>query len=84
MIIKVKDLKTGVVYTSEMSSENKHLITSMHFCTSYTQVTVQDEIETENRKSYPEHDIIIPPVGSKPCFIDLIATQGDNEGEFVK
>ena len=62
-----------------MSDDNKHCILSMNFCTSYTEVQVQDEIN-ENSKV---KDLILPPLGSTPNWVDLIATQNDDEGEWV-
>jgi len=84
MELNIKDKVTGVIYSSDMSDGNKHTITALNFCTSYTQVTVQDEIIDEGGvKKYPEKDLIIPPIGTNPNWIDLIATQNDNEGEWV-
>lgn len=83
MIIKVKSKKTGIIYSSDMSDLNNHSILQIDFCTSYTEVNVQDVIEINGEKSYKCHDIVIQPVGSKPCWIDLISIQGYDEGEFV-
>ena len=83
MELKIRDKKTGVIYSSNMSDENKHSIINMSFCTSYTQVEVQDEIEENGKKSWPTHDIILPPIGSVVNWVDLIATQNDNEGEWI-
>ena len=84
MELKIKDKVTGVIYTNDMSDSNKHVILALNFCTSYTQVTVQDEIIDEGgNKEYPSKDIILPPMGTKPNWVDLIATQEDNEAEWV-
>lgn len=83
MILKVKDNKTGVIYTSDMSDENKHSILNINFCTSYTQVEVQDEILEDGELKYPTHDIILKPLGSKVNWIDLIAVMNDNDGEWI-
>ena len=84
MNLKIRDKVTGVIYTNDMSDCNKHVILALNFCTSYTQVTVQDEIIDEGgNKKYQSKDIILPPVGTKPNWIDLIATQEDNEAEWV-
>jgi hypothetical protein len=67
-----------------MSDENKHAILSLNFCTSYTEVEVQDKVEGDDGKlKYPTHTIILPPIGSTPYWVDLIATQTDNEGEWI-
>lgn len=84
MDLKIRDKVTGVIYTNDMSDGNKHVILALNFCTSYTQVTVQDEIiDEDGNKKYPSKDIILPPIGAKPNWIDLIATQEDNEAEWV-
>ena len=79
MEIKVKDDVTGIVYSSNMSDENKNSILAMNFCTSYTQVNVQQEIDGK----FPTHNIIVPPLGSAPSWVDGIATQGDHTGQFI-
>lgn len=84
MELKIRDKVTGVIYSSNMNDDNKHTITALNFCTSYTQVTVQDEVLKEDGgKIYPEKDIILPTIGTKVSRIDLIATQNDNEAEWV-
>lgn len=77
MKLKIRDKKTGIIYTNDMSESN--VILSINFCTSYTQVKVQHK---ENEKNL-EKDLILPPLGTKPYWVDLIATQGDDEGEWV-
>jgi len=79
MELKIKDKTTGIIYSNVMSDDNKHCILSMNFCTSYTEVQVQDEIN-ENSKV---KDLILPPLGSTPNWVDLIATQNNDEGEWV-
>lgn len=80
MIIKVRDKVTGIVYSSNMDPENKQAILSMSFCTSYTQVEVQNLEEGQIRLQ----SIILPPIGTEPNWVDLIAiTDDDHEGEFV-
>lgn len=83
MELKVRDLKTNTIYSSNMSDNNKHCILEIHFCTSYTQVVVQDEVEEAGGKVYPSHDIVLPPIGSEVNWVDLIATQEDNQGEWA-
>jgi hypothetical protein len=83
MLLKIKDKKTDVIYTSDMSDQNIHAILSLNFCTSYTEVEVQDKIEEDGKITYPKHTVILPPIGTKPYWVDLIATQEDNDGEWV-
>jgi len=83
MLIQVKDKSTGIIYSNDMS-QDKHIILSINFCTSYTQVEVQDKIEIDGETRYPKHDIIVPPLKSKPYWVDEIATQNDPEGEWVE
>ena len=83
MDLRVLDKSNNVIYSNDMSDNNKHAICEIHFCTSYTQVVVQDEIMVDGKIKYPTHDVILPPVGSKPNWIDEIATNGDPQGEWV-
>ena len=84
MKIKVKDLKTGIIYTNDMNDKNEHTILSIDFCTSYKEINVQDKIIDENgKKKYPTKTLIAQPIGSEPYWVDLIATQGDDEGIFI-
>lgn len=76
MKISVTQKSDGKVYTNDMSNENKMCILEIHFCTSYTQVIVQDEIDGK----FTTHDIICDPVGTKPNLVDLIAIQDDETG----
>lgn len=66
-----------------MSDENKQAILALNFCTSYTEVQVQDQIEIDGEIKYPETTLILPPIGTEPNWIDMIATQDDPEGEWV-
>jgi hypothetical protein len=52
----------------------------MHFCTSYTQVLIQEEGENGSLES---KEIICEPVGSNPNPIDLIAVQNDESGTLI-
>lgn len=80
MITKVRDKETGAVYSSDMSDENKSKILDINFCTSYTEVTVQDE----TGGNFPTKNLIIPPIGSEPYWVDMIAiNENDIEGEWV-
>ncbi len=77
-MIKVKRHKDGKVFTSDMSQEEG--IYEMHFCTSYTQVMIQ-ELNDDSVLTCKE--IICQPVGTEPNWVDLIATQNDDTGEFI-
>lgn len=77
-MIKVKRDRDGKVFTTDMSQDEG--IYEMHFCTSYTQVMIQ-ELNEEGRLTNSE--IICEPVGTKANWIDLIATQDDDTGTFV-
>jgi len=86
MLIKVKNSKTGKIYSNDMSDKNTQCILSINFCTSYTQVEVQDEIDEDGRRTYPTHTIILPPSGvslKDINWVDLIAIQEDNRGEWI-
>jgi len=82
MFIQVKDYVSGIIYNNDMS-QDEHCILSINFCTSYTQVEVQDKIEVDGQTKYPKHDIIISPLGSKPNFVDEIAIQNDHKGDWA-
>ncbi|AFT66179.1 hypothetical protein Q91_0139 [Cycloclasticus sp. P1] len=56
-------------------------IYEMHFCTSYTQVMIQ-ELDEDGKLTSGE--IICLPEGTKPNWVDLIATQNDDTGVFVQ
>jgi len=77
-MIAVKRHRDGKVFTTDMSKDDG--IYEMHFCTSYTQVMIQ-EADDEGRLKNSE--IICKPVGTEPNWVDLIATQDDDTGEFV-
>lgn len=84
MELKVKNLETGVIYSSDRSDDNKHSILSINFHTDYTQVNVQDEIVSESgQKTHPNFNIIMPPIGGKVNWVSLIIFVGSTEGEWV-
>lgn len=81
MLIEVKD-KEGNIYSSNMSKENNKSILAIHFCTSYTQVNVQDKAVNEyGEYYYPEKDIIIPLEGGN--WVDMIAIEEDEIGSWA-
>jgi hypothetical protein len=87
-MIKIREIETGDVYSSDMSEDNKKTILSIDFCTSYTEVEVQDEVLEEDAsglviKKYPTKCLIAKPIGSKVSFIDMIAVQELGECEFI-
>lgn len=77
-MIRVKRHIDGKVFDTDMSKHEG--IYEMHFCTSYTQVMIQ---ESDDGGKLQDKEIICAPVGTKPCQIDLIATQEDDTGEFI-
>lgn len=77
-MITVKRDRDGKLFTSDMSE--KESIYEIHFCTSYTQVKIQELNESGELKSM---DIICHTEGSKPNFVDLIATQDDDTGTLL-
>jgi len=79
MLIRVRDNVTGKIYSNDMSENNNLSILEIHFCTSYTQVEVQ---EINNGKGLT-HTICIQPLGTKPNWIDLVAIQDSNAGSWV-
>jgi hypothetical protein len=77
MIIKVKRHWDGKIFTSDMSDPYGDVIIEIHFCTSYTQVIVQDKEEKQ------AVSIMILDEGTKPSIIDTFAIQGIGTGSFV-
>ena len=83
MLIRVRDDVTGKIYSNDMSENNDLSILEIHFCTSYTQVEVQDKINNGKGLEYPTHTICIQPLGTKPNWVDLIAIQDSNAGSWI-
>lgn len=77
-MISVKRDRDGKVFTNDMSVRES--IYEIHFCTSYTQVKVQEYGEDGKMRS---SDIICKPVGVQVNWVDLIAIQDDDTGTFV-
>jgi len=87
MLLKIKNSKTGKIYTNDMSKDNTQCILSINFCTSYTQVEVQDEIDENGKRTFPTHTIILPVIGvslSEINWVDMIAIKDDVCGEWVE
>ena len=80
MKLKIKDKKTGIIYTNDMSDDNKCRILSINFYLGYTKVRVQ----RIDRKKYFLRDLTLSPLGQKPYWIDIHETLIDGEGEWVK
>ena len=76
-MIKVKRHRDGKVFTNDMSADEG--IYEIHFCTSYAQVKVQ-ELEDDYLQC---KEIICQPVGSVPSWVDMLAVQNDDTGEFI-
>jgi hypothetical protein len=77
-MFSVKRDRDGKVFTSDMSAED--YIYAIHFCTSYTQVKVQELGEDGILMS---SDIICKPVGTQANWVDLFAIQDDDTGTFI-
>ena len=77
-MIKVKRDRDGKIFSSDMSDDNRCSILQIHFCTSYTQVVVQD-LDSDEKPA----DIVCPPIGMSPNWVDCIATQDCDNGKFV-
>ncbi|MDT2832378.1 hypothetical protein P7H62_15430 [Vagococcus carniphilus] len=79
MLIKVRDSK-GKVFSNDTS--NFECIIEIHFCTSYTQVVVQEkDVETDETIF---RDIIIPIENKNNLeqVIDMIAVKSDEIGSW--
>ncbi len=83
MEIKVRDRVNHKIYSNDMSKKDKACILSIHFCTGYTQVEVQDEIIEEGKIIYKTHSIILPPLNGDSNWLDSIATLKDNHGKWI-
>ena len=79
MLISVKRDSDDKVFTTNMSE--KEGIYEMHFCTSYTQVKVQ---ELNQSGELISKDIICPPIGTVGNFVDMIAIQNDDTGIIIQ
>lgn len=78
MTISVKRDSDNKVFTTNMSDTES--IYEIHFCTSYTQVKVQELNESGELIS---KDIICPPIGTVGNFVDMIAVQNDDTGIII-
>lgn len=77
--LKVKD-SNGTLFT--MPSETPHCILSMHYCTSYYEVEVQEYNHNDKGEEiYPTKTFFIPL--NTDNWIDFIALQGEEMGELV-
>ena len=73
MEIKVKRLRDGKIFTNNLEPE-KDCIIEIHFCTSYTQVVVQEFIDSR----YISSDLMIEIEGS------FYKSDQENSAVFVK
>jgi hypothetical protein len=79
-MIKVKRKRDEKIFDIDMSKTE--VIYEMHFCTSYTQVKIQEWSESGKLES---KDIFIKSIGMKENPIDMLAFDGDEDwGEFIK
>ncbi len=79
MEIKVKRFADGKIFSNIMFEEDT--IIEIHFSTSYTQVVVQESI---GDGEYKCKDIICPALGANGSWVDNIAIQDSDFGEFIK
>jgi len=78
-VISVKRDRDGKIFTNDMSA--KESIYEIHFCTSYTQVRVQELDEDGKLLS---REIICKAVGTNANWVDLMAIQDDDDtGTFL-
>lgn len=77
-MIRVKRESDGKIFTNDMTSQD--CIYEIHFSTSYTQVKVQ---ELQPCGTFKSSELICAPEKSKPSFVDMIAVQGYDKGEFI-
>lgn len=81
---EIKVWSEGEVYSNDMSLSNDNVILEIHFCTSYTEVIVQKKsIDGDGTIIYPTHTIIIPPEGSRPHWVDLVAVKDCKKGKWI-
>lgn len=78
MEIRVRNKRTGVVYSNDMSEKNEHLIVEILFFVEHTTITVQDKLE---ERKYRTSDIIIPPFGAE--LVVWRDVQDVDRGEWV-
>lgn len=83
MKLAIKDHE-GNVYTNNMN--DKRVILEIHFCTSYTQAVVQEEVvDEEGNSKFMTKDIIIPNKeneGTLESSLDFIAVNEDELGSW--
>lgn len=77
-MIQVQRSNDGKIFNSDMSNESKLSILAIHFCTSYTLVEIQD-LETKEKQP----DIVCEPIGSVSNWVDCIAIQDCDHGNFI-
>lgn len=73
-LIRVRRESDGKVFSSDMREDN--VIYEMHFCTSYTQVFVQ-----EADGIYL--GLCCPPIGTNPSWWDMVVMQDVEKGVFL-
>ena len=84
MEIKIKNTETGVIYSNDMSKDNPHLIISIDFCTSFTEVRVQTKNKRNGWRSLSVSEtLILPPLGTNSNPLYMIATADGTKGEWV-
>ncbi len=88
MRLAIRELKTGKIYTNDMSRING--IIEIHFCSSYTQVVVQDIIAIGGEATSSARDLFLKPFGnpnydgSWDVAIDHMALPDGITAEWIK
>ena len=78
-MIKVKRNRDGKVFDADMSKNES--IYEIHFCTSYTQVRIQERNDDSKLVS---KDVFVKSIGMLENPIDMLAFDGEEDwGEFV-
>ena len=78
MLIQVKDSKTGIIYSNDVSDSNKFLIREIYIGNVFTIV----KVENRNNK-YKTSKIVIKPLGIDSRELTRIPIDDEREGEWV-
>lgn len=85
MKIQIKDKQTGVIYSNDMSKENKHSILRIDFSTEGTTFEVQDEeVDDNGKKLFKTKELSIRPDKMDFGLAILYSVQNNDEAEWIK
>jgi hypothetical protein len=85
MKIQIKDKQTGIIYSNDMSKENRYSILRIDFTTEGTTFEVQNEEVGDNgKKLFTTKELSVRPdkMDFGLCF--LYSVQNNDEAEWVK